>query len=61
MEKQRCKYSWKDKKWNELYRVNNDVVVITGIIKPDGTHQQFTFNGSSAIADHYIKEYSNKG
>ena len=61
MDKQKYRYSWNDKKWNKLYRVNTGVSVITGLIKPDGTHQQITFDCRSPIADHYIREYSKNG
>ena len=61
MDKQRYKYSWIDKKWNKLYRVNNHVSVFTGVIGPDGSHRFVTFAGESTIANHYIREYSKNG
>ena len=54
MDKQKFRFNHKTGKWDELFRINTDIVVMSGALRPDGTPVSFTIPRSSPLADHYL-------
>ena len=56
MDKPKFRYNHKTKEWDQLYRFDMGLSVISGVRRPDGTLNSFTLRGDSPIADHYRQE-----
>lgn len=56
MDKPKFRYNHKTKSWDELYRFNMGIAVISGIRRPDGTLNSFTVPRSSLITAHFTAD-----
>ena len=54
--KARYRYNWDTGKWDELFRLNTDICVISGVMHPDGSMHSFRVPRESPLADYYLNK-----